>query len=817
MRTVPLGGAAQIERLCNSTWIRVRVEDHLGAMQSVTPFSVEYEEPSADAPIGAATVVFRRGEGVSSLAPLMSVNPPIDVGRALTIEIDAGDGSWTPVFSGRIDLWSSPARYGDVTVEARDLGGVIVDTFIQTERAYGSEAGTALETVIQQVGDDNLEDPPTVYVPTPTSAVVVTPPDYVPSDIGTYDAQRGLAETIGWALRFRHIDSLSAWRYTLFQPSRTKVLPDHTFAGADYYEVTALDRAIEDIYNVVEVEYSDGDGVRQRVQYPAAGDVAADPSVVKYGIRYMRINEASDSPIRDATSALALATAAYSDLSEPDATLEIQCAYFWPGEVGVDLYSFTANNKHFTSDQELAPVAIRHRLAVGERPQSWVRVRGKPSAGKLLWRKKAKQARPVEPDSVLQISNVVWTEGATTGTLDWDVGAKITQSWIGSAIVDSPATVAKWDAVAASVLPVGASEPPVTLTMPVESSGTAQLLLVQIEARYTDPATGDLVVGDIERVIIHPKVSIPAIDDDTGDLADGSVKLAKQFAASMGVVKWVDTAASLPADDTLADYYVAADTGQGYEWNGSAWVAWDPASNLTSQTGFFPALLAGVVKAVHITADSLAAISAVLGTVYTGLINNLETNPTRGIRLDSGNAKPGTWTDYIDLAATGTDPVISIAGFTALADGTTLVEDSQTKTIRYSHHGFRPFASTNTYSSALNNTTSLDALSDFGCPIAIPVGATITRLQFRGAKGDAANTCECSLYRQEDDGSNAVLATSTITSTTAQDIGDFLGGEVVAEGFAYLLLVTMTRSTGTGPSFEWAEIQYTSDNYRQTL
>lgn len=88
---------------------------------------------------------------------------------------------------------------------------------------------------------------------------------------------------------------------------------------------------------------------------------------------------------------------------------------------------------------------------------------------------------------------------------------------------------------------------------------------------------------------------------------------------------------------------------------------------------------AAAIDTSHLTADSvdaskinvseLSAIVANLGTVVSGLINN-STSPTRGIRLGSTDVKPGTWTHYLDLAASGSAPFLKHGDLELRADGT---------------------------------------------------------------------------------------------------------------------------------------------------
>lgn len=69
-------------------------------------------------------------------------------------------------------------------------------------------------------------------------------------------------------------------------------------------------------------------------------------------------------------------------------------------------------------------------------------------------------------------------------------------------------------------------------------------------------------------------------------------------------------------------------------------------------------------------AGDIGAISGTFDVVIGGRWDSASSNPLRGIRLDSSVTKPGTWNDYIDFAATGSNPMIVLGGLTVLANGT---------------------------------------------------------------------------------------------------------------------------------------------------
>lgn len=435
MRTVGAGNNAQptSTRTDLTDAVQIKVANSSDVLVDLTTYAVSLEyNKSADEIVDAATVVFRRLEGASSLAPLMTASPPVDLGRRIVVLINAGSGTYKEVFRGKITDVDWPERFGDVTVQCLDQAGVAARTWIETERSYGSTAGVSLETVMQSVATDNMTAPvPTLYFPAATSAVVqhvAGDPPYGPTDQSVLDAERSLAESIGWTIRYRNFDATADdWKWTVFQPSRTKTTPDHTFATSDYWDVTQMKLSDADIRNVIEVEYIGEGGAKESVT------VSDATSIATYGRLYAKISEGSDSPVNNSTLATALGNAALSDLKDPDALLEIACRYFWPGEIGVDLYRFTANQIHFSSDQDLAAMSFRHRIAVNERPTTWITVRGKPSAGVLSWRRRTNSAAVSAIADVpkLQITGFRETaRTATTITNGWKVSGSVQEQWL---------------------------------------------------------------------------------------------------------------------------------------------------------------------------------------------------------------------------------------------------------------------------------------------------------------------------------------------------------------------------------------------------
>jgi hypothetical protein len=190
-----------------------------------------------------------------------------------------------------------------------------------------------------------------------------------------WEALQVLTTQIGFDLRYKWNSSTSAFELTFYEPERTKTDPDWTFAQDRYNDITQLTQKRANIRNVVKVTYLDStSGVPEtEVRTNAA-------SITKYGRRAMLIAEGGTSQIDTSTEAGAFADAALADLKEPDLDQATDLPYFWPAEIG-DLYRFSANDIHYTADQDLAVVSISHELSSRSRSRSILLTRGKPAGG----------------------------------------------------------------------------------------------------------------------------------------------------------------------------------------------------------------------------------------------------------------------------------------------------------------------------------------------------------------------------------------------------------------------------------------------------
>lgn len=244
--------------------------------------------------------------------------------------------------------------------------------------ATSTSAGTPVEDVIQQIIDDNLgAGVVTLEVPVSPSWDIKW---FLQRRDATLTGIRALVDQIGWDLRFLWDSGSSSYKLTLIEPDRAKTTPDHTFAASEVLEVQGLAQRLDMIRNAVRVVYSDSTDLDPQGRPKRKRLTVTDAtSITAYGRRFMEVAEGESSNIDSSAEATTMAEAMRDDLSTPVAELSVTVPFFPWVELG-DLYRFTANEIHFTSDQDLAVSGYEHTFD-GETARTRFDLRGKPSAG----------------------------------------------------------------------------------------------------------------------------------------------------------------------------------------------------------------------------------------------------------------------------------------------------------------------------------------------------------------------------------------------------------------------------------------------------
>lgn len=242
--------------------------------------------------------------------------------------------------------------------------------------------GTAVETVLQQILDDNLgAGVVSLYVPTSPGWMIR---GYQQDRGSLLDAVTRLADQIGWALRFKWDAGTSAFRLTFYDVDRAKTVQDATVVPSEVLDVSKASKDISVIRNAVRVVYSDtANRTPSKEPLRAVLEVTDATSISKYGRRFCEIAESSNSNIDTSAEAASLANAVLSDLKEPNLEWGVRLR-FYPWLELADLLRFLPNGRHFSSEQKLAIVSVEHSLSATSGTTS-ISTRGKPSTGHARW------------------------------------------------------------------------------------------------------------------------------------------------------------------------------------------------------------------------------------------------------------------------------------------------------------------------------------------------------------------------------------------------------------------------------------------------
>ena len=231
-----------------------------------------------------------------------------------------GPYDWVRLFEGVIGDSIRNKGGGSVEFVCRDRAKLLMDSYIDARRTYGSESGVPAEYVIWQILTDNewgaIADD--LWVPvSPGFMIYPYEVDYQTP----WDAIQEIAAQIGWFLGFRFRPTEGKFVLTFMEPPRLKgpQNADFILSARDEIIVQNLDISDVDIRNIVEVEFRNA----------ATGDletvtVQDDQSIALYGKRRMAIGEKDTVHIRTPEDATKFALRVLFDLSSLRGTTRIE-------------------------------------------------------------------------------------------------------------------------------------------------------------------------------------------------------------------------------------------------------------------------------------------------------------------------------------------------------------------------------------------------------------------------------------------------------------------------------------------------------------
>ena len=331
-------------------------------------------EDDIDRDVIEATVRLASSEGNFSISPFVYEDTPLQVWRKIKIEACLlPTGTWTNIFEGYID--SIEVTQDEITVRCRDYGALLIDTFIEEERTYGTDNGTAVEGEMQKILDDNLgSGVVSLYVPSSPNWYVKK---WKQEKKSVMEALRDLTDQIGWLIRYKWDSSTNQWRLTLWQPQRSNSTPSLILSDTNFFSIKRLGIEVARIRNKVSVKYIDA-STATLASYTAQDDT----SISTYGKRYMEINCGKTSNIDTSSEAQTLANNILADLKDPKLELEIELPFAPFFEIGDCIQ--VKKNLLLNSDQTLYIDSISHEIT-NENATTTLKLSGTAKYGQKKW------------------------------------------------------------------------------------------------------------------------------------------------------------------------------------------------------------------------------------------------------------------------------------------------------------------------------------------------------------------------------------------------------------------------------------------------
>jgi len=383
---------------------RVYIENAEGEMVEFTERDgekwVEYIEINSDidSPVKDFNIEITRNKDRTSLSTLMKdsiynnedggivdseFKPAINLVRKFKIETaiaeigeSIDESYWKTFEEGYIDVIN--LENNPIILRCRGKGAYLEDKHIEEERAYGSESGVPVETVMNNILQDNDRGDVDLKVPESPGWAIT---EYRQRKESVLSALNELAQQIGWEVRYKYYNPTDSIELVFYEPDRDPESIDWIFTPGDYIDVNDLTLDISEIRNKVRVVYSDFEkededgnpGKRVSIE-----DEDLD-SINEYGVRFMEISEASNSQINTEPEAQRLLDSALHDLKDPKATQEIETVLFFPVQLH-DFYEFEPNGVHYDREQNFGVVGYRHQINLKDHEsRTYINTTGRPN------------------------------------------------------------------------------------------------------------------------------------------------------------------------------------------------------------------------------------------------------------------------------------------------------------------------------------------------------------------------------------------------------------------------------------------------------
>jgi len=337
----------------------------------------------------------------------------------------------------------------ETSVMFRDKGGVLVDTFIESEDKYGN--GDLVNIVMRDILFDNSNDNParvgSYDDPGEPKSEIAAPfswavEEYTQKREPVMVALRTMAGQFGHDVKYRWYEETESFELVLYEPERDSITLSALFAPDDIKSISKAEIVGQRIRNVVRVSYDSaetqaeqttnlgitlppeveiagggipaGEGVGYKVngetnvgpdeteETPAFVELEYDASITSYGRRFMEVQESSTSQINLGSEAIKMALSMILDLANPefDHAVTVPLTPFLNIH---DIVGFQPNSYLYTESQHLAIASITHNFQ--EDATSTITLRGKPNLGFRRWLALESRGAPNPANSPMEASN----------------------------------------------------------------------------------------------------------------------------------------------------------------------------------------------------------------------------------------------------------------------------------------------------------------------------------------------------------------------------------------------------------------------------
>lgn len=545
----------------------------------VVSISADIDTP--DTPVTQFAVKFIRAADGHSLAPGISASDLNQTAGAVfspiiypghLIEIDAycaasgemrAAAVWHPWVGGTI----READFPDDDVSARCISydGMLQRVQIEAREKRGApEPGTPFAEEFQGLLDRWNAGVTLLLIGDPDEGVG----EYVTEPGSLGDFLLSQARRIGWDARYRWSDADGAFRYMLYLPPRTKTTPDLDLSNVQVFDVPDLSVDMENLRNAFTLIYPDAASgeAKERTTEDA-------PSIAEFGREWMGITEAQESPIDSAAKADALLAFAKNDLHQPLTNKRIRMPFI-PFLALHHMIRIQPDNQRFDYSQDYSVVGGVHQADAESGAESLPNLRGGSPVGMYYaWQKRG--GTLATPDH--QLYGITFDNDLETDTHFAIVFQKSpgVKPYGAAPLITGQPDDAKWAESAAAVAEIASP-----FMVPKPSPALDQTTLVQMEARYIDKPSGNLLTGQIWRKPIPappanpPAPQVGAVESETQvtlflQLQDfGLPILSVEFRAKIGGAEWggweaptrVEGEASVVNGGTLAALQVEYDS-----------------------------------------------------------------------------------------------------------------------------------------------------------------------------------------------------------------------------------------------------------------